>query len=95
MKFVEELNVLRYYKPFIDAPFQFRPDEGGSRAWEARGYPSRGSGRVGHLAPSSSARHGQLGRALRPRPRRHAAEPALPPGPAGARLHEEVRILLL
>ncbi len=39
-------------------PFNSRPDEGGSRARGAVGSAGRGSGRLGHLAPSSSTRAG-------------------------------------
>lgn len=37
-----------------DAPFQLRPDEGGSRARGACGSAGRGSGWLGHHAPSSA-----------------------------------------
>jgi len=67
-------------------PLLLRPGAGGARARGAHGSAGWGSGRW-RGAPPPQLRAWRLGGALRPRPRRRAAVPALPLRPAGAPLH--------
>jgi hypothetical protein len=70
------------------APFQLRPDEGGSRAREAQGPSGWGAGRVGS-APPPPLHARRLGGALRPRPMRRNGRPG--PCPSGPREHLSMR----